>query len=280
MTPDLPVLTSAGTGWQGFLLEKHLAKPPFEAPEHHSSRHILHFHTSPAATDWRIDGRIRRTTELPGSVTLIPAGSQVAAIITGNGPASALALAIDASYAESIANDVGVGRLELAERLAVRDRQVDLLMSAMQSDLEAGSPAGQPYGEALGNALVTYLVRRFSVFAPQVEEYRGGLPKARLSRVIEYIELHLDENISLAALADTIGISVYHFAKAFKQSTGVSPHQYILERKITRAKELLRDPHISVLEASVRTGFVDQSHFTKVFRRLVGASPTLFRSQI
>ena len=135
MTPDLPVLTSAGIGWQGFLLEKHLAKPPFEAPEHHSSRHILHFHTSPASTDWRIDGRIRHTTEQPGSVTLIPAGSQVAAIITGNRPASALALEIDASYVESIANGVGVDRLEFAERLAVRDLQVELLMNAMQSDL-------------------------------------------------------------------------------------------------------------------------------------------------
>jgi AraC family transcriptional regulator len=281
MTPDDPVLTSAGIGWQGFLLEQHVAKPPFEAPEHQSSKHILHFHTSPMATHWRIDGHTRHTTEQPGSVSVIPAGSRVAAIITGKGRATALALEIDPSYMESVAQGVGSGRrIELAERLAVRDRQIELLMNAMQSDLEAGSPAGLPYGEALGNALATYLIRRFSVFAPKVEEYKGGLPKTRLNRVLEYIELHLHDNISLTALAETAGISMYHFAKAFKQSTGATAHQYILERKIKRAKELLRDPRTSVLEASVQTCFVDQSHFTKTFRRLVGATPTLFRSQI
>lgn len=69
------------------------------------------------------------------------------------------------------------------------------------------------------------------------------------------------------------GVSLYHFANAFKQSTGATPRQFVLDRKIERAKELLRDPNRSVLEAGARTGFVDQSHFTKIFRRLVGVTP-------
>lgn len=93
----------------------------------------------------------------------------------------------------------------------------------------------------------------------------------------EYIEQHLDSNISLTALADAAGLSMYHFAKAFKQSTGATPHQFVLDRKIERAKALLRDPNRSVLEASARTGFVDQSHFTKIFRRLVGVTPSVYR---
>ena len=107
---------------------------------------------------------------------------------------------------------------------------------------------------------------------------RGGLPKSRLNHVREYIEHHLDGNISMTALAEVADLSLYHFAKAFKQSTGATPHQYVLARKIERAKELLSDPNRSVLEASARTGFVDQSHFTKIFRRLVGVTPTEFRN--
>jgi AraC family transcriptional regulator len=72
---------------------------------------------------------------------------------------------------------------------------------------------------------------------------------------------------------------MYHFAKDFKQSTGATPHRYVLERKIDRAKELLRDPNRSVLEASARTGFVDQSHFTKIFRRMVGITPSEYRTR-
>ena len=101
----------------------------------------------------------------------------------------------------------------------------------------------------------------------KLEEYKGGMPKPRLNRVREFIEQNLDANISLSALAEVAGLSMYHFAKVFKQSTGATPHQYVLERKIDRAKQLLHDPNRSVLEASARTGFIDQSHFAKIFYR-------------
>jgi len=169
--------------------------------------------------------------------------------------------------------------LELAVKLTIPDRQVELLMSAMQADLEAGSPAGSIYGESLGNTLGTYLVKRHGVFASKLEEHKGGLPKPRLNRVLEYVDQHLEDNVSLTALAEVAGLSMYHFAKAFKQSTGAPPYQYVLERKIERAKQLLRNPNRSVLEASARSGFVDQSHFTKVFHRLVGITPTEYRNQ-
>jgi len=170
--------------------------------------------------------------------------------------------------------------LELPVKLTFPDRNLELLMTAMQADLEAGSPTGPLYGESLGNALGTYLVQRFAVFTPKLEEYKGGLPKPRLNRVREYIEQNLDNHISLTALAEVAGVSLYHFAKAFKQSTGATPHQYVLSRKNDRAKKLLGDPNRSVLEASARTGFVDQSHFTKIFRRVGGVTPTEYRNQM
>jgi AraC family transcriptional regulator len=73
-------------------------------------------------------------------------------------------------------------------------------------------------------------------------------------------------------------LNLFHFARAFKQSTGESPHQYVLRQRVERAKELLSDPQSTVLSASAVTGFVDQSHFSKVFRRVVGVSPSEFRS--
>jgi len=82
-------------------------------------------------------------------------------------------------------------------------------------------------------------------------------PSRVLNRVLEYVDQHLEDNVSLTALAEVAGLSMYHFAKAFKQSTGAPPYQYVLERKIERAKQLLRDPNRSVLEASARSGFVD-----------------------
>jgi AraC family transcriptional regulator len=73
-------------------------------------------------------------------------------------------------------------------------------------------------------------------------------------------------------------VNLYHFARAFKQSTGETPHQYVLRTRIEQAKEFLRNPQTSVVEASARTGFVDQSHFSKVFRRIVGIAPSEYRA--
>jgi len=81
----------------------------------------------------------------------------------------------------------------------------------------------------------------------------------------------------LSELADAAGLSAFHFAKLFKQSTGSSPHQYILQRRLERAKELLRNPQMSLSEVSQHTGFADQSHLTNVFRRFVGVTPAKFR---
>ena len=110
--------------------------------------------------------------------------------------------------------------LELAVKLTIPDRQVELLMSAMQADLEAGSPAGSIYGESLGNTLGNYLVKRHGVFASKLEEHKGGLPKPRLNRVLEYVDQHLEDNVSLTALAEVAGLSMYHFAKAFNRALG------------------------------------------------------------
>ena len=80
-------------------------------------------------------------------------------------------------------------------------------------------------------------------------------------------------------LAREAGVSAFHFARLFKQSTGNSPHQYLLQRRLDRAKTMLRQAQMSLAEISASTGFADQSHFTKVFRRFTGVTPSEYRSQ-
>jgi AraC family transcriptional regulator len=112
----------------------------------------------------------------------------------------------------------------------------------------------------------------------KLEAHRGGLSRLRLNRVLEYINANLSEKLELGVLAEVADLNLYHFARAFKQSTGESPHQYVLRRRIEQAKEFLRRPEASVIEASARMGFVDQSHFSKVFRRIVGVAPSEYRA--
>ena len=106
---------------------------------------------------------------------------------------------------------------------------------------------------------------------------RGGLPPALTRRVREYIDSHLDENIGLDTLAATAGLSVHHFARAFRQSVGEPPHSYVLRRRIDRAQQMLKETNRPLSEIALAAGFSDHSHFARHFRRLVGMTPSAAR---
>lgn len=106
---------------------------------------------------------------------------------------------------------------------------------------------------------------------------RGGLPAWQQKRVAEFIEEHLAEEISLAALAELADLSLYHFARAFKQSFGVPPHHYHMARRMDRARSLLQRPALSVTQIGIRIGFREASSFTRAFRKFTGLTPTDFR---
>jgi AraC-like DNA-binding protein len=117
-------------------------------------------------------------------------------------------------------------------------------------------------------------VRDLVIEAPQA---RGGLPNATLRRVKDYVEAHLAEPIELATLADVAGVSLFHFARAFKQSTGMTPHHYLVQKRVERAQSLLSQSDRTLSEIALTTGFADQSHLTRRFRQVVGITPSEFR---
>jgi len=110
-----------------------------------------------------------------------------------------------------------------------------------------------------------------------VSQHRGGLPPAATRRVREYIDAHLDQNLGLEVLAGLAGLSVHHFARAFRQSAGEPPHGYILRRRIERAREMLKQTDQPLSEIALAVGFSDHSHFARHFRRHVGVTPSTAR---
>jgi RpiB/LacA/LacB family sugar-phosphate isomerase len=108
-------------------------------------------------------------------------------------------------------------------------------------------------------------------------EIVGGLPPRRLQRVLEYVKENIDKDLSVAEMAEVVGMSQYYFSKLFKLSTGTTPHQYVMRQRVERAQELLREGGTALVEVATHVGFETQSHFTSVFRRLVGITPKKFR---
>lgn len=228
--------------------------------------------------DWRSAGKLHRTVAGTRNIHLLPPGPDRS--LANRDQTEGIVLSIAPAFLQKVlADSLPGGRLELVEKFAFEDGQIERLVAALHIETEAGAPTGRLFGQTLASALVVYLAQRYSTSPPKFSAHRGGMPSARLKRVLDYIGAKLDEDLSLLVLANVVGMNLYYFARLFKQSTGLSPHRYVLEQRVARAKQLLHTPEMTVLEAGVRTGFGDQGHFTKVFRRFVGVTPTKFRAQ-
>jgi AraC family transcriptional regulator len=275
----MPALSSARSPWEGVLLER-LDHGPRTIDRHQHLSHFVSLQLSePVPLVWRSQGKQGNKIGGPGSIVLSSRGTEHS--VSFPKPIERVVLNLEPSVFQHAIPENDRGRdVELREQWAVPDPQVEYIIRALEAELEAGVPGGRLFGDCLLCALAVRLSCSYSVSPPRGPKPRSGLPRARLNRVIEYIEENLDQKVALTTLAETAGMSAHYFAELFKQSVHVSPHQYLLRRRVERARKLLNHPEVTVLEAAVRCGFSDPSHFTKIFRRIVGLTPTGYRAAL
>jgi transcriptional regulator GlxA family with amidase domain len=110
-----------------------------------------------------------------------------------------------------------------------------------------------------------------------VPQAQGGLSPGAMRRIREYVEAHLGDSMDLATLAAVAGLSIHHFARGFKQSTGLTPHHYLTQKRVERAQDMLAHSALSLSEIAYAVGFSDQSHLARHFRQMLGTTPGQFR---
>lgn len=170
------------------------------------------------------------------------------------------------------------GSVHLEEKRIFRDLPLERLMWALRDAGVQTGLTGSLVGEMLSSAVALHLIGNH-VSGPPAVMHRGGISRHQLRRVLDYVEAHLEEDLSLSSLAKEAEMSLFHFSRAFRQSTGQSPYQYVLHRKIERAKVLLRSGELTVGEVGLRTGFIQQNHFARLFQKKTGVTPTAYRRQ-
>jgi AraC family transcriptional regulator len=224
-------------------------------------------------------GSTRRFLAVPGTTFVLPQGTTDEVIWKGTTHRIALSLQPQL-LAAAMAETTQGSDIELIARWDLVDARIQALVQAMTADLSDGSPVGALYGEHLATALAVYLVGRYAATPRRPACYRGGLPGRRLRRVLDYIGDNIAEDLSLSQLASIAGMSPHYFSELFRQSTGQTPHSFVLFRRIDRAKEQLRDSNHSVIDAAVECGFQNASHFARTFRRFVGVTPREFQRSV
>jgi AraC family transcriptional regulator len=277
--PVSPTAMSGPMGWSGIRAEHFRDTPDFELDLPGQTHHLLALYLRPPEEmGLRTDGLVWHGLPPSGSILVLPAGHSRRAF--WRGPTESVHVHLDPHLVSRVAAEaceVDPDRIELPAHGALSHPQIQAAMLALDAELNSGGAGGRLLAESLGNVLAVHLVRHIAGNVLPSQQ-RGGLPKSKLRAVTDYIEAHVDSELTLDNLAAVAHLSPYHFARMFKISTGMPPHQYVIARRVERAKLLLRgEAEISLAQVAAQAGFWDQGHFTRHFKRLVGVTPGHYR---
>lgn len=265
-----PSVTSAGRGWQGLDACVWQGKPGKYSVEALPDVWLI-LHTSGSSRLATADGGRRKAT--PGLVTIVPAGIPTEWVIDPG--QDALTVHLSSERFKSLLEREGKTIRDLEElplRFAVGDPFVAASLESLLRELRSPQESSPLYVDRLAEVLVLHLLRTAGARAPDAAE-KGGLSPEALRRVCARLEASAERGISLEELALEAGMSRFHFARAFRRSTGKSPHQYLTELRVERAKQMLAHSDRPIVEIALAAGFGSQSHFTHTFRRATGVTP-------
>lgn len=260
-----------------FQTQLHVAdyqQPAFRTPDLCFSRHTVSIHLgSPVVKERVLAGRSQTETFFAGDISVTPAHQCRAVHL--HQPAEFVHLYLDSALLAHAAPEADA--IELIPQFKLRDSLIHSLGLALTAELRAD--AGDAlYVESLLTALAAHLLRHYTNQRPLTPALSRGLTRAQLQRSIAYIQAHL-EDVSLAGVAAELDLSSSYFCRLFKQATGVTPHQYVIQQRVDRAKQLLLQTPLSLSTIAHRVGFANQSHFTYHFKRLLKITPKQLRWQ-
>ena len=271
--PLFPPENSAQQGsWTGLFVEEHHS-PPLAFPEGFPRKHLIAMHYR-RATLSRFLGRLPRSA----SLDIVPEGTPLG--VYGYDETEFIMLALEPGFVHQIANDSGMSNSGLVRHVGIRDAQIEYIAFALKSELDAGCPSGRVYGDGLAVALAARLLGGYSAQITSSHNSNALLSGYTLRCVTDYIEDNLTKDLTLAEIADVAHMSPHYFSRAFRNSAGTPPHRYVIDRRIEKAKTLLSENCLPLVEVGLSVGFQNQSHFTTLFHKRTGVTPKVYRSRI
>ncbi|BAZ13878.1 AraC family transcriptional regulator [Calothrix sp. NIES-4071] len=265
---------SSQADWQSLYLSQY-NHPPHETPEHVLSHHVIAIAQNQFHLEVRKNGKFQHQLVHDGIIQLTPA--KITQSLAWTTQSKFLLLSLDPQFLEQATDDIIKRRLELIPQFSIIDPIIQHIALALQADIVTGSNTGKLFVDSAATMLATHIVKAYATYQPIIKQYQDGLAKNKLHIVIDYIDSHLEQDIKLSDLAKLIEVSQYYFCTLFKQSTGLPPHKYLIQQRVQRAKFLLQHTNLSIADIALQSGFTDQSHLNKHFKRLVGVTPKAIR---
>jgi AraC family transcriptional regulator len=224
-----------------------------------------------------INGGSRSTlTDVRDKLTFVPIGSTAAGWNRFRGPVSSV-FAVYLGPPTSDHDTINISNIPPS--LYFENNPLRATLLKLQTVIDGSGIDDHAYAETLGLLLLWELRHAAAPKHSQPNPVRGGLTVLQLKRVKEFVGAQISKDITISELASLVGLSQFHFVRAFKHSIGLSPYQYVLSERISVAKELLSKRDLSIADVALAVGFSDASQLNRVFRKLIGVTPTAFRRE-
>jgi AraC family transcriptional regulator len=261
--------------WKDLLLERHTV-PAIEIPEHEHRDFCLHLQTEGSdPMEWWSEGKNRIERTAPGSMILLPPGTRDR--LLWRGTSKRIILSFPDDLLKNLVEDAGGAVPSFQSQWSLQDPALRYLVTEMGREASEGWPLGKLYADLAATSLASLLLRRHALEKLFLPETRGGLPGPQLRQAMEYMTANLDRDLHLDQIARQLDLSAFHFARQFRVSTGQTPYQYLMDQRIRRAMQLLRERDWPVSEVAQLTGFGSAVNFTRTFRQRIGVTPQVWR---
>ncbi len=222
------------------------------------------------------NGKITVLKGSAGNICVTPAGQAMSAV--WEKPLDNMGILLEPEFAAKIAVENRFNaNFEFFDTTGNQDPLIQQIGLTLLAESNSKTPTGKLYADSLIQTLTLHLLKNYSSAKSISENLNGGLSGYKLRRVEEFINENMEEDLSLAEIAEVADLSQFHFARAFRKSTGLTPQNYLMKQRIERAKILLAKDDLPIVEVSLRTGFKNQSHFTTLFRKFTKFTPKMWR---
>lgn len=279
--PGECIFSSKTLGLEGIIVESHMEPPgEYETPPLTANLIILSLEGTNRQVS-KYGGKYFEGKTNKGYLQIIPANHE--GFFSWDTYERSIEIILEQDHLSKLSSEnfnLNPDTVELIPNPDIYDTHIEKIALLIKDELETNEIGSKIYLESLANALILQLLKNYSSDKPIVKEYKGGLSKNKLRKVIEYINSNLEKTLTLTEIADIAKMSQYHFARLFKQSTGMSPHKYIILRRVKVAKEMLAKTNDSIAEIAYKLGFSSQSHLNRYFRSIVNTTPKKYRESL
>jgi AraC family transcriptional regulator len=252
--------------------------PLHDVVEPMSDHVIMAYNGSVQRMERRSGQSVVKGTFRPGAMIIIPAGSSSRWDIPK--PVDVVQLYLPPATLERVAREADTATAaDLLERTAHPDPVTSRLLVSAADGLEGNGALDTLFRHQLIDLLATRILAAHTSSPTTMRPATGGLSPKVLLRAIERLRSDSDTDVSLDALASDAGLSRFHFCRAFKESTGLSPHAWLRQHRLKQAMNMLRDTDTSIVSVAAELGYASQTAFAAAFRRLTGETPTDWRRQ-